>query len=500
MRRIAYFLHTDGLSLLTRRNYVVELRHLALWGFVTGGVEGTIASVVAAKTFAAPGLLTSVVFAIPIVVNVFNLAWGLLIRGHRRIRTYACLAAAALVMVGSIALTPAGRPWSAWVFAAQIAGTHFFLSGMLTLRTTMWRANYSRIYRAQVAGRLYMLNVMLSVFTTALLSVLFDRNPDYYRFVYPVAVLLGALSLLPLRRMRVRGERAERRRFRARAARGREGDGAASRVWSGVKEAAAILRDDRRFAGYMKAMFLLGSANFFTDPVLVNILARREGFSYYSSTFLMYQLPIVVLLISIRFWSKLFDHVGVLRFRVSNSLVWASSYTGLIVAMAMLELNGRGFYVAAIALLVVARVFNGMARGGGDLAWNIGHLHFATEHQTELYMGIHLGLTGLRGLTMPALGWLANHYLHWGSFVISLSLVLTSFVLFRRMAAAEREVVGPVFNRSDRFQTAATAIAPTTIGPATAGPALGGSTVPAGILPSGSVAPNPIKSGSGRTE
>jgi hypothetical protein len=195
MRRIAYFLHTDGLSLLTRRNYTAELQHVALWGFVFGGVEGTIASVVAAKTFAAPGLLTSVIFAIPIVVNVFNLTWGSLVRGHRRIRTYACLACAALVMVGAIALIPTGRPWSAWLFAAQIAGTHFFLSGMLTLRTTMWRANYSRVQRAQVAGRLHMLYVLLSVFTTALLSMLFDRNPAYYRFVYPASEPSGAASV-----------------------------------------------------------------------------------------------------------------------------------------------------------------------------------------------------------------------------------------------------------------------------------------------------------------
>ena len=246
MRRIAYFLQTGGLSLMTRRNYMAELRHLALWGFVTGGVEGTIASVVAAKTFAAPGLLTSVIFAIPIVVNVFNLAWGLLLRGQQRIKTYTWLASGALVLVCSIAFTPAGRPWSAWLFAAQIAGTHFFLSGMLTIRTTMWGANYSRICRAQVAGRLHMLNVLLSVFTTALLSILFDRNPDYYRLVYPATVTLGALSLLPLRRMRVRRERAEVRRFRALAAAQQNGVGSSARLWHGLKVAAAILRTDQR--------------------------------------------------------------------------------------------------------------------------------------------------------------------------------------------------------------------------------------------------------------
>lgn len=479
MRRIAYFLHTDGLSLLTRRNYTAELRHLALWSLMTGGVEGTVAAVVATKTFAAPGLLASVIFSIPIVVNVLNLAWGSLICGRRRIRTYVSLAAAALVVVCSIAFTPAGSRWSCWLFTAQVAGTHFFLSGMLTLRTTMWRVNYAAIYRAQVAGRLQMLVTLSSVGSMTILGVLFNRDPAYYKFMYPLVALLGAISLLPLRRMRVRGERAEMRRLRARAARDDEGIGAASRLRKGLREAVEIMRTDQRFAGYMRAMVLLGSANFFTDPVLVGILARRDEFGYSSPTMLIYGLPILVGLVSIRYWSRFFDRVGVLRFRVSNSLVWSSSYVGLIVALALLELGSAQCYLAAIVFLIVARILNGLARSGGDLAWNIGHLHFAGEHQTELYMGIHLGLTGLRGATMPVLGWLANHYLHWGSFVISLSLALSSFVLFRRMALAERASTPvPV---PDDSPAAAVAIGP-------------------GFIASGSPVANPIKSMLGQTE
>ena len=209
-------------------------------------------------------------------------------------------------------------------------------------------------------------------------------------------------------------------------------------------------------------MILLGSANFFTDPVLVAILSQRFG--YWSSTFLIYQLPILVVLASIGSWSKFFDRVGVLRFEFPT--VWfGPALMPAIVAMAMFEADGRFFSIAGIGVLVVARVLNGLARGGGDLAWNIGHLHFASEHKIELYMGIHLGLTGLRGATMPILGWLANQYLHWGSFAISLGLALSSFVLFRRMARTEGAAapVEPVLNRSDRLKAAAPETATTAV-------------------------------------
>ena len=105
--------------------------------------------------------------------------------------------------------------------------------------------------------------------------------------------------------------------------------------------------------------------------------------------------------------------------------------------MAVMGVWGRSMLPLAIAILLIGRILSGLGRGGGAIAWNIGHLHFAREHQAELYMGIHVALTGVRGLLIPLLGWTANLYLGYWSFGIALVLSGTSFMLFRRMAAAD---------------------------------------------------------------
>jgi hypothetical protein len=46
----------------------------------------------------------------------------------------------------------------------------------------------------------------------------------------------------------------------------------------------------------------------------------------------------------------------------------------------------------------------GIARGGGALAWQLGHNDFADQKALSAYMGIHVTLTGVRGAIMPFLG------------------------------------------------------------------------------------------------
>jgi hypothetical protein len=49
-------------------------------------------------------------------------------------------------------------------------------------------------------------------------------------------------------------------------------------------------------------------------------------------------------------------------------------------------------------------LLTGIADSGGVLAWNLGHNDFAKDHNASHYMGVHVTLTGIRGLIAPFLG------------------------------------------------------------------------------------------------
>lgn len=433
MQRVFDFLRFDDIPLTTRPNYAAELAHITMWGVVAGAIDGYVAGIVAAKTFHASKAVTTLIWALPIMINLFNPLWGVLLRGRRRIPTFIILGTCGLLGVFSVAFLPQHHPHAALIFACQIGFIHIWNSGMITLRTTMWRANYPQSHRARIAGRLQTVRLLLTLATVALLNLLFDWQAWAYQIVYPAIALIGTAALFPLRRIRVRGERRELEQARAATSEsGRRG------LRAGLGEVFGILRTDRVFAQYMLAQFLLGSANFFTEPLLLNALTQRFDFRYLDSALIATLIPAVVMLIAIRFWAPFFDRVGVLRFRIYNSLMWTLSYVGISIAMIVVAVGGLELLPITVLILAVSRIFTGLGRSGGVIAWNIGHLHFARKEQTELYMGIHVGLTGLRALTMSFLGWACGELIGYYSFLVALALAVTAHGLFRRLASRQR--------------------------------------------------------------
>ena len=63
-----------------------------------------------------------------------------------------------------------------------------------------------------------------------------------------------------------------------------------------------------------------------------------------------------------------------------------------------------GAVQGSLLWLGVAAVVFGAGRGGGALAWNLGHNDFAAGGEVADYMGLHVTLTGIRGAFSPFLG------------------------------------------------------------------------------------------------
>jgi hypothetical protein len=99
------------------------------------------------------------------------------------------------------------------------------------------------------------------------------------------------------------------------------------------------------------------------------------------------------------------------------------------------------FWVGALSL--------GMAFAGGKLGWNLGHNDFASDDKSTLYMGIHVTLTGIRGLIAPLVGvsvyqLLESFHAGMGRFVLLFPFLLTfggavTFVILARMHRREVE-------------------------------------------------------------
>lgn len=440
MTRAFDFLRVRDLPLMSRPSFVAEMGHFLLWGVVVGAVEGNIAGIVAKKTFGAGSLLTSVVWAIPVFAHALNVFWGAIIRGRRKTPLVFLLVCGAAISVSSIALNRSTVPFASAIFAAQMLATHLFLTGLVTLRTSIWNANYPRSRRAEITGQLHRMRLVVSLAASAAISHLFDLDAALYRYIYPGVAIVALLSLAPMRRFRVRGEKKELRVFHDRYRSGANPGGGAPDLFTSLREARQILRNDRTFSEYMVAQNFLGSANFFSDPILLSVLTGTLHYGYFVSSLLMLQLPILMTLFTLGVWGRFFDRVGVLRFRVVNSQLWIVSTSLLTLSMLIIGFADPTWWTIAMVPLVVSRLIQGVSGAAGAIAWNLGHLQFANPHQLELYMGIHVALTGVRGLTMPLIGAGAHMVLGNFSFLIAVFFAIVAYQKFsalnRRLTAA----------------------------------------------------------------
>jgi len=169
--------------------------------------------------------------------------------------------------------------------------------------------------------------------------------------------------------------------------------------------------------------FVLGGSNIMAETVVIYFIAqftRAHAAEYSISIFLGTTVPMLVALAVMPLWARFLDRVHIAEFRTRHALFFVGTqFSYLLIIGAFLSTTGRetinGLNQAqslglghgqwlAYALLFFPRLLQGVARGGGMLAWNLGHHDFADRRLVSIYMGIHVTLTGIRGAITPFLG------------------------------------------------------------------------------------------------
>ncbi len=444
-----------SLPFLTRRNYYFEFKQLLFWSMLAGRVEGQFASVVVAKTFDASETLIAIATATPVGALISSLIWGMLCMGRPKLRLIVLFGAGTVLMVAPLALIPITNAGAVW-FVCQMAGAQVLLAGVVTVRSAIWRLNYPRRVRGRITARLQGIRFVVSVLTVLAAASVCDQHPSAFRIVFPVAAAIGLFSLWHFKNLRIRGERRELRNNGLRSAEvfDRAPLVEPCRIAALLSPSQvfgqmfAVLGRDKRFRRYCVAQLIMGLANLMTIAIVVAVVTRDlplgPAADFWISTILIVALPRLAMLGSLRRWGQLFDRVGVVRFRVVNLCCWIASLAcGLAATVLTFTMAGEDMLVQVVGLFALRGLLNGLGQGGGAVAWHLGHLHFAPPKDAEVYMGIHVSLTGLRGLVAPLLGmWLWGR-VGWLVWMMAIAMMLVSLWMFASMAREEARVGMP---------------------------------------------------------
>jgi len=376
------------LPLMSRASYRIELITASLMPVALAMFEGGILGVIAKKAFHAPDLAISLISAGPVMANMTSFIWTRLARGRNRVVVVNIAQFGVVASLLVMAAAPLSRFPGLWILLiASIAG-RICMTGIITARSDIWRANYPRSVRFHVIGNFTILTAAIISLLSIVVGHLMDVNEQSYRVIFPLAALVGLAGALVFRKLRWRRGKSLIQSEKTADATGQNG--------ASARTMFRVLREDKHFRFYMICQFILGIANLSLMPPFIKALDETFNLKYGSSMALTTTIPIGLMVIALPFWSRFLTRVHIVQFRAVHSWFF-------VVAI---MLTAFGVLGKILLFLYLSRIIIGIARGGGALAWNLGHHDFSSRQLAPIYMGIHVTLTGIRGMIGPFFGML----------------------------------------------------------------------------------------------
>lgn len=379
---------------LAQRGYELERIHELGVPIALALMEAGFIGVVATKLYGVHPAALALISAAPMFGNLSSALWARWAQGHPKVPFIVRLELGLLACIAVIAVLPEG-PRGAMLLVVCHVASRLLLGGVIALRSLVWTLNYPRAVRGRVTSRLAMISAGTITVASMLGGAVLDANPQNFRWVYGTGVLLALVGVVALSRVRIIDE--QRHLEEEQAAAGMR-EGGAPPFWAGL---VGVLRDDPIYARYLSWQFLLGVANMMLDGPLIYLVSRELSASYSASVAITIVIPFGLALLTIPLWAVYIDRVHVSEFRSRHSWLFAGSQLVLF----------AGALSGSLVAIALARMVFGVARGGGMLAWQLGHNDFAARDRVGLYMGVHVSLTGLRGAFAPFLGMLL--YVGW---------------------------------------------------------------------------------------
>ncbi len=380
--------HPKNMPRMARANYIKEITATSMLPFILAPVEGGIAGVLVRTGFEGvvePVLLNyivAIVTAAPAFANITSFIWVRASHGRDKIRFLTAALSTMALLVVLIGLMPRSA-MGLYLTAVATVLSRVCWAGFLTMRSTVWGRNYPRAARGRVTGKLSTVQVSIIAVLGLGLGAMMEWDPDARHVLLPLGAVIGCGGIFMWSRVRVRGRVAFKRVEML--------DIGKDRPSFNPMSVVQVLITDRKYAWFMLCMFLLGIGNLMVDAPLVIAVREEFGGGYAAGILVMATLPQAMMPLAIPFWARLLDKGHVVKFRSIHAWFFVAATLCLVVA----------FRLHFWPLVVAGVLIEGIAFGGGVLAWNLGHLDFAPAHKVAQYMGVHVTLTGVRGIIGP---------------------------------------------------------------------------------------------------
>ncbi len=262
---------------------------------------------------------------------------------------------------------------------------------------------YSNNYKAQERGQYISWNFILGSIMGIIFSYFFgsflDQNGNGF---YILFIIMGGLALIASVTLFWMPSTPVKQNMKA-----------------GIMASGFNAFKDKLFFKMIVGWMLMGLGVHMTIPLRVEYMAGQGGLGITNE-----DVSIIVIcysaasVLTSRIWAKLFDRFQFIPYRIAINV--------FLLLSVLLFFSSSG-----IIGLAVGSTLSGIANGGSSIAWSLWVTKLAPAGKETSYMGVHVFMTGLRGLLAPFFGYfLLSKFDFMGMAYFSFSLILVSLLIF----------------------------------------------------------------------
>lgn len=424
-------MHNTGLTpadleRLTIRRYLLGMLAQGVWwaGMI-------LFPFVMAKSLAAPAWQVTLAVVMETTGMLLALYWGqLMVHGGRRRGLFWSGLLGRAVCVFALWVSTSAE------FMILLAAVYFFSALIYPAQNGILQANLPAERQGRVFGWGALVQHLTAAAASLVLGAVLNRDPDNFRYVYPVLGVIGFVYPLilaglprpvddttndPARFFTVPHLPLGQVRWRR----------LAGALVTPFKEAVRTYRQDHRFFWYEANFMIYGLAYMMLIPVVPLFFTRELDLSYQT-------ISASRVLIASLGMGLLGPAAGLLMDRIHP--VRLSTLSFAVVALYPATLFAGALFFTDTPELAAYAAFGlysvGMA--GVNITWLAGSLAFAPPGQGGFYQGIHVAMVGIRGILGPAIGFIVLMTLGYEEVFILATLVfltasISSGMLGRRL-------------------------------------------------------------------
>lgn len=371
------------LDAVTRKNFLLEMG----FGIGAGVVSGLIlvSQVVVVGSLGDRSLAATVMVAAQPALALLLPIWAQVARYYRLFDL--ALLGGALRCLPLLAVAWIDQPWQ----LALVVLLYHLLGGPASLAiTSLYKYAYPDQHRGKIIGILKLVQNSITVPVLIGVSVWCDIEPTAYQVAYPLGGVIGLLGVIAYGFRQVISDDPVARRTRSE-----------SPSWNGMQH---VLKYDPQFRLFQATIFLTGAGFLLTRGVWVYLLRDHFHLSQFAITLLVMIFPVILGGLTSPFWGWLIDKTSPVAGRIAFALMGIPAYLALFAS----------FYCDWLMLAYIGAALRGVVLGAAEVSTTTGNLYFAEKpERAALYESISSVFQGLRGMTMPAVGWGLYQSLLW---------------------------------------------------------------------------------------